>query len=482
VPADTAAAASASAASAALLPRPAAGVFSSLLVTDGTTRGLAAHLARLEASVRDLYGKDLPASLTADLERCLKARPSGRLRITVRPVGGPLQATVEVVPVPVAEPSGGPATVTLRPVTLAGGIGAYKYRDRRLLAELAAQAQTGPDQHVLLTDETGELLETDRANVFAVMDGVLLTPPADGRLLPGTTRAAVLRAAHAHGIRTGQKPLTLDELAEASEVFVTNAVVGVLPVTAVETVHRTWRPGPVAATLAAALAARPADAPSAPAAGPRLARPYAGGSARAASPSAPPLVILIDNYDSFTWNLAHMLDTAGARVEVVRNDEVTASQVIEAGPAGVVISPGPCAPAEAGISVAAVTACAQAGVPLLGICLGHQAIGVAFGAQVVKAPRPVHGKAFPVTHRGRGVLAGLPNPFQATRYHSLILDEATLPPDLAVTARTDGIVMAVSHRRRPVEGVQFHPESILTTHGSAIIASFVTGAARPQAG
>jgi anthranilate synthase/aminodeoxychorismate synthase-like glutamine amidotransferase len=177
-----------------------------------------------------------------------------------------------------------------------------------------------------------------------------------------------------------------------------------------------------------------------------------------------------------------MLDTAGARVEVVRNDEVTASQVIEAGPAGVVISPGPCAPAEAGISVAAVTACAQAGVPLLGICLGHQAIGVAFGAQVVKAPSPVHGQAFPVTHRGRGVLAGLPSPFQATRYHSLILDEATLPPDLAVTARTDGIVMAVRHRSRPVEGVQFHPESILTTHGSAIIASFVAGAARPQAG
>jgi para-aminobenzoate synthetase/4-amino-4-deoxychorismate lyase len=330
---------------------------------------------------------------------------------------------------------------------------------------------------MLLTDETGELLETDRANVFAVMDGVLLTPPADGRLLPGTTRAAVLRAAHAHGIRTGQKPLTLDEVAQASEVFVTNAVVGVLPVTAVETVHRTWLPGPVAATLAAALAARPADASSAPAAGPRLARPSVGASARPASQAAP-LVILIDNYDSFTWNLAHMLDTAGARVEVVRNDEVTAAQVIEARPAGVVISPGPCAPAEAGISVAAVTACAQAGVPLLGICLGHQAIGVAFGAQVVKAPSPVHGKAFPVTHNGRGVLAGLPSPFQATRYHSLILDEATLPPDLVVTARTDGIVMAVSHRSRPVEGVQFHPESILTTHGSAIIASFVTGAAR----
>ncbi|HVT68372.1 MAG TPA: aminodeoxychorismate/anthranilate synthase component II, partial [Trebonia sp.] len=150
--------------------------------------------------------------------------------------------------------------------------------------------------------------------------------------------------------------------------------------------------------------------------------------------------------------------------------------VIEAGPAGVVISPGPCAPAEAGISIAAVTACVQACVPLLGICLGHQAIGAAFGARIVKAPSPVHGKASPVHHDGQGVLAGLPNPFQATRYHSLVIDEATLPPDLEVTARTAGIPMAVRHRTRPVEGVQFHPESVLTTHGRAMIASFVTAA------
>jgi para-aminobenzoate synthetase / 4-amino-4-deoxychorismate lyase len=470
---------------AALLPRPAAGVFSSLLVTDGATRGLPDHLARLAASVRDLYGKELPASLTADLARCLAARPSGRLRITVRPVGGPLQATVEVVPLP-GQPATSPAAqpvppaagaaITLRPVTVPGGIGGHKYRDRRLLAALAAQAETGPDQQLLLTDETGELLETDRANVFAVVDGVLLTPPTDGRVLPGTTRAAVLRAAHDRGIMTGQKPLTLDELAEASEVFVTNAVIGALPVTAVETVRR-WQPGPVTAVLAAALADRQADAPAAPAAGPRLARPYVGAAAPLAVPAAgPPLVILIDNYDSFTWNLAHLLGTAGARVEVVRNDEVTASQVIAAGPSGVVISPGPCAPAEAGISIAAVTACAQAGVPLLGICLGYQAIGEAFGARVVKAPSPVHGKAFPVTHHGHGVLAGLPSPFQATRYHSLIIDEATLPPELAVTARTDGIIMGVSHRTRPIEGVQFHPESILTTHGATIMASFLAAA------
>ena len=487
-PADTAplaaaasvSAASAPAASAALLPRPAAGVFSSLLVTDGATRDLAAHLARLEASVRDLYGKELPGSLRGDLHRCLAARPSGRLRITVRPVGGPLQATIEVVPVP---RPGAVTQVTLRPVTVPGGIGAHKYRDRRLLAELAAQAETGPDQYLLLTDETGELLEADRANVFAVMDGVLLTPPADGRLLPGTTRAAVLRAAHAHGVKVGQKPLTLDELTQATEVFVTNAVAGVLPVTAVETVHRTWSPGPVTAALAAALAGRPVDVSAAPGAGPRLARPYVGASApRVAPGSARPLVILVDNYDSFTWNLAHLLDTAGARVEVVRNDEVTASQVVAAAPSGVVISPGPCAPADAGISIATVTACAQARVPLLGICLGHQAIGAAFGARVVRAPSPVHGKAFPVTHQGHGVLAALPSPFQATRYHSLVIDEATLPPELLVTARTDGIAMAVSHRTRPVQGVQFHPESILTTHGPAIIASFVAATARVQAG
>jgi len=189
-------------------------------------------------------------------------------------------------------------------------------------------------------------------------------------------------------------------------------------------------------------------------------------------------VILIDNYDSFTWNLAHLLDTAGARVEVVRNDEVTAAQVIAAGPAGVVISPGPGFPAEAGVSIATVTACAAAGVPLLGICLGHQAIGAAFGADIIAAPRPVHGTAFPVTHDGAGVFRGLPRTLAATRYHSLIVDEATLPPDLLVTARTDGIPMALRHVTRPVEGVQFHPESILTTHGHAIIENFVRSTAR----
>jgi anthranilate synthase component 2 len=190
-----------------------------------------------------------------------------------------------------------------------------------------------------------------------------------------------------------------------------------------------------------------------------------------------PLVVLIDNYDSFTWNLAHLLSTSGARVEVVRNDEVTAAQVADAEPGGVVISPGPCAPAEAGVSIAAVRSCAAAGLPLLGICLGHQAIAAAFGAAIVRAPRPVHGQAFDVTHDGRGVLAGLPDPFQATRYHSLIVDESTLPSDLVVTARTGPLPMGVRHLTAPIEGVQFHPESILTPHGAQIIRNFVTAAA-----
>lgn len=201
-------------------------------------------------------------------------------------------------------------------------------------------------------------------------------------------------------------------------------------------------------------------------------------------------VLVIDNYDSFTWNLAHLLSTAGCRVEVVRNDELTAAQVAEARPAGVVISPGPCAPAEAGISVDVVRRCAGT-IPLLGICLGHQAIAVAFGGEVIRAPRPVHGQAFAVTHDGGGVLAGLPSPFQATRYHSLIVGERTLPAGLVITARSGGLPMGLRHVTAAVEGVQFHPESVLTAHGAAIIRNFVrtarhrasrTGPAVPERG
>ena len=481
----------------ALRPRPTAGVFTSLKVTDGKTRDLAAHLARLAASVQVLYGKPLPMSLHATLRERLADRPTGRLRIAVRPMGGPLQATIEVVPLtprPSTEPEQAgvmPAPVTLRPAVIPGGIGEHKYKDRRLLAGLVASLATAPDDQVLITDETGELLETEKANVFAVIDGVLLTPPADGRLLPGIMRAAALQAGHECGIRVGQKPLTLGEMASATEVFVTNSVAGVTPVAAIDGCPTTWLPGPVTTALAEALMAAAADrAPSRPASrGPVLIgtfpasyerdRPVrARGKPRAGRKS--PLIVLIDNYDSFTWNLAHLLSISGARVEVVRNDEVTATQVTGLAPAGVLISPGPCAPAEAGISVEAVRTCATARIPLLGICLGHQAIAAAYGAAVVRAPVPVHGKAFPVKHDGRGVLAGLPHPLRATRYHSLIVDEATLPPELRVTAVTGRLPMGLRHVTDPVEGVQFHPESILTTHGRQLIRTFVRSALLPS--
>jgi anthranilate synthase component 2 len=187
------------------------------------------------------------------------------------------------------------------------------------------------------------------------------------------------------------------------------------------------------------------------------------------------MVLLIDNYDSFTFNLAQYLGELGADVHVHRNDAITLDQIAAWAPEKIVISPGPCTPAEAGISVPAIRRFAGT-IPILGVCLGHQAIGQAFGGRIVRAQRVMHGKLSPVTHDGRGVFAGLPSPFSVTRYHSLAIERATCPPCLEISATADdGEIMGVRHRELAVEGVQFHPEAILTEHGHALLANFLKG-------
>jgi anthranilate synthase/aminodeoxychorismate synthase-like glutamine amidotransferase len=186
------------------------------------------------------------------------------------------------------------------------------------------------------------------------------------------------------------------------------------------------------------------------------------------------MILLLDNYDSFTFNLYQALSELGAEVLVRRNDMVTVDAVEELVPMldGIVISPGPCTPGEAGISVPLVRRLAGT-VPLLGVCLGHQAIGEAFGGRITRAPRLMHGKVSMIAHDGAGVFAGLPNPFQATRYHSLIVERSTLPSELEITAEADGLIMGLRHRTLAVEGVQFHPESILTPTGNDLLANFL---------
>ncbi|MBJ7609225.1 MAG: aminodeoxychorismate/anthranilate synthase component II [Candidatus Dormibacteraeota bacterium] len=188
-------------------------------------------------------------------------------------------------------------------------------------------------------------------------------------------------------------------------------------------------------------------------------------------------VLVVDNYDSFTYNLVQYLGELGATTVVVRNDAVDVGDVIASRPAAVVLSPGPGRPEDAGICVDVVLAAAQAAIPLLGVCLGHQAIAVAFGGRVVPAAVLMHGKCSDIEHRGSGVFSGLPSPIRATRYHSLVAARTSLPASLEVTAWTaDGTVMGMRHREHPIEGVQFHPESIGTHHGRAMLATMLTAA------
>ena len=186
------------------------------------------------------------------------------------------------------------------------------------------------------------------------------------------------------------------------------------------------------------------------------------------------MLLLIDNYDSFTYNLFHYLSEVGGDVKVQRNDALLASAAIALKPKGIILSPGPCSPSEAGICLDVIKLAANDSIPLLGVCLGHQAIGQSFGGKVIRAPQPVHGKTDIITHNGSGLFKGIPSPLKATRYHSLIVEKETLPKDLSITAENaDGIIMALQHKTLPIYGVQFHPESIVSEHGHAMLKNFV---------
>ncbi len=185
------------------------------------------------------------------------------------------------------------------------------------------------------------------------------------------------------------------------------------------------------------------------------------------------MILLIDNYDSFTFNLVHFLGDLGARCDVRRNDQLSVAEALASAPEAIVLSPGPCTPNEAGICLELIAAAAGR-IPILGVCLGHQAIGQAFGGEVVRAPAPMHGKVTPVQHDGTDIFADVPSPFEATRYHSLVVRRDGLPPVLVETARNaEGLIMALRHRDLPIFGVQFHPESIASQHGHRILANFL---------
>jgi para-aminobenzoate synthetase component II len=185
------------------------------------------------------------------------------------------------------------------------------------------------------------------------------------------------------------------------------------------------------------------------------------------------MILVIDNYDSFTYNLVQYLGELGAQLEIVRNDKLDVAGILQMAPRRIVISPGPCTPNEAGVSLDVIKLLGET-IPILGVCLGHQCIGQAYGGNVIRAPKVMHGKTSEVQHSGDQLFTGLPNPFTATRYHSLIVERSSLPDSLQITAETDdGIIMGLRHKHHPVWGVQFHPESILTTHGKTILKNFL---------
>ncbi len=434
------------------------GIYDTLLVEDGVVIDIDAHLARLDASVRSVYGSTIRAGLDeAVLRRAAGLTGRQRLRVDAVPRDGEVRVSMTTRVI-----DDDAQAWTLQPRTIAGGFGQHKWSDRRAL-----EHETAPDRDLLLVAEDGAVLETARASVFVVHDDGVHTPPVDDRILPGTARARIIEILRDAGVPVFQRRLTLDDVSRATEVFVANSLRGVVPVRAVDGVGE-WGAGRTTEWLRDQL--------------------WSFWLGHSAAGSAPPQasvgeakVLFIDNYDSFVYNLVQYVGELGATADVVRNDAVTVDELVAARERGdfthLIVSPGPGTPADAGISIEAIRRLGPT-TPTLGVCLGHQAIGEVYGATVVRAAEIVHGKPSLIHHDGRGVYAGLPTPLVCARYHSLIIDPETLPEELEATAHTaSGVLMGVRHRTHPVEGVQMHPESILTARGHDMLQSFLASGA-----
>ncbi len=446
------------------------GVFETLLVQDGRAIDVDMHLARLDASIRAVYGTTILAGLESAVEHRAQSL-TGRHRMRITAVPRPDDLTD--IQIETALLTGDAEAWTLTPRTITEGLGAHKWCDRRLLSN--PQSERVPDGDLLLCADDGAILETARASIFVVRDEGVYTPALDGRNLPGTARARVIELLLEAGIPVFQRRVTVDDLAAATEVFVTNSLRGVVPVIACEGVGD-WPMGKTTAWVSAALrdfwlGQGPVEPESRNLASQASRRLLRGFRNRQNS------VLLIDNYDSFVYNLAQYFGELGASTTVIRNDAATVDELMESYERGdfthLVVSPGPGRPADAGISSEAIRRLGPL-VPTLGVCLGHQCIGEVFGATVVRAREVVHGKPSLVHHDGRGVYAGIGTPLVAARYHSLVIDPPTLPETLTPTAHTaSGVIMGVRHTAYPIEGVQMHPESILTAHGHELLDNFL---------
>lgn len=435
------------------------GIFDTMLVVDGVVSDLDAHLARLDASVRAVYGTTIRAGLDEAVMR-RAAGLVGRHRLRIDAVPSDVDVVVTMASQLLDEDH---EHWRLTPRILSSGLGQHKWADRRSLRH------DGPsDDDLLLIADDGSLLETARANLFVVHDDGVLTPATDGRILPGVTRSRVIEMLRDMGVPVFQRRLTVADLTTATEVFVTNSLRGIVPVTACVGVGA-WPVGRTTTWLRQAFVG--GDVATCPGRGKVAEAPLRGDGGMRAK------VLFIDNYDSFVYNLVQYVGELGASAEVVRNDAVTVDELVAARARGdfthLIVSPGPGTPADAGISMEAIRRLGPT-TPTLGVCLGHQAIGEVYGARVVRADEVVHGKPSLVHHDGQGVFAWLPTPMVCARYHSLVIDPATLPTELEATAHTaSGVVMGVRHRTHPVEGVQMHPESILTTRGHEMLQNFL---------